>query len=71
MPDLENSMSCRPTCPEIGDGPLDAALAASFPASDPVAALEPAAERPAAGRSIRIRTRVQSRALTRKTEEKP
>lgn len=29
-----------------GERALDAALAASFPASDPVAALEPAPERP-------------------------
>ena len=43
-------MPCRPqtfTRPRDSDGEdaLDAALAASFPASDPVAALTPAAER--------------------------
>ncbi len=44
-------MSRRLDCPQqTGDRALDAALAASFPASDPVAALVPAPERRPPGR---------------------
>ena len=61
-------MSRRPTRPEeTGDSALDAALAASFPASDPVAALEPAAERARIPPPRRVRVPVQ----TPKPEEKP
>lgn len=70
MLNLEKSMSRRPICPETGDCELDAALAASFPASDPVAALEPAAERPVAGR-LRMRELERSCSSTRRMEEKP
>ena len=59
MLNLEKSMSRRPICPETGDCELDAALAASFPASDPVAALEPAGARPGPGRPPR-RARARS-----------
>ncbi len=59
-------MSRRPVRPEVtGDSALDAALAASFPASDPVAALEPAAERPAVG------SRARDHLLERNMERNP
>jgi len=68
LPDLEETMSRRLTRPEeTGDSALDPALAASFPASDPVAALEPAAERARIPPQRRVRVRVQ----TPKTEQKP